>query len=76
MAYKSGMGGERKAELKMDKTPVQTLKITLILSWTIESEVQWLNARHYNMSSDSCNYFSEDHCSLPANWRIQSSLKN
>lgn len=32
MAYENVMGDEKKAELKMDKTPVQTLKITFILS--------------------------------------------
>lgn len=60
------------------KTPLKTLKIPPILSWTIKSKEQWVSAQHCNMSTAITHFFffSEDHHSSPANWRIWSTLKN
>lgn len=54
MAYESGVGDGKKAGSKNRKTPLKTLKIPPTLSWTIESEEQWVNAEPCSVSADRC----------------------
>lgn len=55
LAYRSGI--DKGKELKSRKTPLKTLKIPPILSWTIKSKEQWVSAPHCNMSTAITHFF-------------------